>query len=136
LFIPFGNVIDPFVDRSFGPNFDASARWDRWFVDQVHLRDEQEIAGGHIKPTHMLAVLGKDGNAAPVFPQHLSPRFCIRRATATPLNDDPKSVGSGSPQWQFWPRSPEQELEIACERLGEACRRARRVEKELDERAA
>jgi len=40
-FLGFGNVIDPFVDRSFGPNFDPQAVWDRDFIDQVHRRDEE-----------------------------------------------------------------------------------------------
>lgn len=143
LFIPFANVVDPFIDRSFGPNFDAAGEWDRWFVDQVNLRDEREIARGRIKPTHMLAVLGKQNNVAPVFPQHLSPGFCVRRAAATPLDDRPKKPAGGPPQSQFWPRAPERELEIACERLGEASRQIRQrtawalsLEKDLDERTA
>ena len=57
LFVGYGNVIDPFVDRSFGPNFDASATWDRDFIDRVHARDETEMSAGRITPTHMLAVL-------------------------------------------------------------------------------
>jgi SAM-dependent methyltransferase len=68
LFIPFGNLIDPFIDRTFGQNFDAGAQWDRGFIDRVHHRDEQEIACGRLKPTHMLAVVGKDRNISPVFP--------------------------------------------------------------------
>jgi hypothetical protein len=31
VFIPYGNVIDPFIDRTFGPNFDSSREWDRDF---------------------------------------------------------------------------------------------------------
>jgi SAM-dependent methyltransferase len=58
LFIAYANVIDPFVDRSFGPNFDASALWDRAFIDQIHARDDNEINAGRVKPTHMLAVVG------------------------------------------------------------------------------
>jgi SAM-dependent methyltransferase len=59
LFLPYGNVIDPFIDRGFGPNFDATAAWDRDFIDRVHARDEAEIAAGRITPTHMMAVLRK-----------------------------------------------------------------------------
>lgn len=57
LFVGYGNIIDPFVDRSFGPNFDAGATWDRDFIDRVHARDEAEMSAGRITPTHMLAVL-------------------------------------------------------------------------------
>jgi hypothetical protein len=59
LFLPYGNIIDPFIDRSFGPNFDATAAWDRDFIDRVHARDEAEIAAGRITPTHVMAVLRK-----------------------------------------------------------------------------
>lgn len=57
LFFAFGNLIDPFIDRSFGPHFDANGSWDRQFIDRVHERDEAEMRAGVITPTHMLAVL-------------------------------------------------------------------------------
>jgi SAM-dependent methyltransferase len=79
LFIAFGNVIDPFVDRGFGHNFNAEREWDRNFIDRVHARDEAEMLAGNIKPTHMLAVMGKHAVAAPKFHPPLSPAFCIRR---------------------------------------------------------
>lgn len=79
LFIAFGNVIDPFVDRAFGHNFNAKGEWDRNFIDRVHARDEAEMLAGNIKPTHMLAVMGKHPVAAPKFHPPLSPEFCIRR---------------------------------------------------------
>ncbi len=41
LFIGFANVIDIFVDRGFGPNFDEKRDWDREFIDRVHERDEE-----------------------------------------------------------------------------------------------
>jgi SAM-dependent methyltransferase len=141
LFIPFGNVIDPFIDRSFGPNFDAAAAWDRRFVDEVHLRDEREIASGHITPTHMLAVLEKDNHAAEVYPQNLSPRFCVRVVNGCPLKDGSANVDTGSCQWQFWPHDPTRELARACERLAQASAqvrhqtaRALQLEKDLYER--
>ena len=57
LFIGYGNLVDPFIDRSFGPHFDANAAWDRDFIDRVHARDEAEMLAGHITPTHMMAVM-------------------------------------------------------------------------------
>ncbi len=57
VFIGFANVIDPFVDRGFGPNFSADTLWDRDFIDRVHARDEAEMAAGRIKPAHMFAVM-------------------------------------------------------------------------------
>ena len=56
-FIGYGNLVDPFIDRSFGPHFDAAAEWDRAFIDRVHARDEAEILAGRITPTHMMAVM-------------------------------------------------------------------------------
>jgi SAM-dependent methyltransferase len=78
LFVVFGNVIDPFVDRCFGHNFNAEGEWDRNFIDRVHARDEAEMLSGRIKPTHMLAVMGKHPAAALKFHPPLSPEFCIR----------------------------------------------------------
>ena len=79
LFIAFGNVITPLVDRSFGHHFDASAAWDRDFIDRVHARDQAEIEAGRISPTHMLAVMSNDRRAQPRVYQHLTPQFCLRR---------------------------------------------------------
>ncbi|HEX3632741.1 MAG TPA: hypothetical protein VHZ01_09560, partial [Casimicrobiaceae bacterium] len=56
-FLGFANVIDPFIDRGFGPNFSADSLSDREFIDRVHERDQAEIAAGSIKPTHMFAVM-------------------------------------------------------------------------------
>lgn len=77
LFLGFANVIDPFIDRGFGPNFNVQAPWDREFIDRVHERDEVEIRSGHVKPTHMFAVM-KVGDGANEFHDGLSPRRAIR----------------------------------------------------------
>lgn len=78
LFLAYGNVIDPFIDRSFGHHFDAGSEADRAFIDRVHERDEAEILAGRIKPTHMLAVLRRDRAVAPRTWRHLTPASCIR----------------------------------------------------------
>lgn len=57
LFIPYANVVDPFIDRNFGPHFDANSTRDREFIDRVHARDEAAIEAGTITPTHLIAVL-------------------------------------------------------------------------------
>jgi SAM-dependent methyltransferase len=64
MFLGFANVIDPFIDRGFGPNFSADSPSDREFIDRVHERDQAEIDAGSIKPTHMFAVMrcGADPN--------------------------------------------------------------------------
>jgi len=83
LFFAFGNLIDPFVDRSFGPHFDADAEWDRDFIDRVHERDEAELRAGTITPTHMLAVMRKRPYSGERrFRAGLAPEFCVRQPNA------------------------------------------------------
>ena len=79
-FFAYGNIIDPFIDRSFGPHFDPEIEWDRVFVDRVHARDEAELLAGTVKPTHMLAVMRCDRQVQPLIWRHLSPEFCVRHA--------------------------------------------------------
>jgi hypothetical protein len=79
LFIAFGNIIDPFVERFFGPNFRLDEPWDRSFVDRVHARDEELLRCGAITPTHLIAVLANDPAAAPRFSRGLTPDRCVRR---------------------------------------------------------
>lgn len=78
MLLPFGNLIDPFIDRAYGFNFDPRQDWDRGFLDRVHEKDEQEIAAGRIKPTHMFAVLSRRGLAEPQLWNGLRPEDCIR----------------------------------------------------------
>ena len=56
-FYAFGNVIDPFVDRSFGHHLDPKNAADRDFIDRIQMRDAAELAAGKITPTHMFAVM-------------------------------------------------------------------------------
>ncbi|HEX7914303.1 class I SAM-dependent methyltransferase, partial [Rudaea sp.] len=83
-FFAHSNLIDAFIDRSFGPHFDAESERDRVFIDRVQARDEAEILAGNITPTHMLAVLrrkdgcGDSGNAIRTW-KHLTPAFCLRK---------------------------------------------------------
>lgn len=87
LFIGYGNVIDPFVDRSFGPNFDAQAAWDRDFIDRVHARDEAEMSAGRITPTHMLAVLRRRPWAGTCAHRPgLPPQRSVRRPASAPAH--------------------------------------------------
>jgi SAM-dependent methyltransferase len=78
LFIPFANVIDPFVDRSFGHNFNQDGEWDRAFIDRVHARDEYELGRGTIKPTHMLAVMCTGRKGESLFLNGMTPANCVR----------------------------------------------------------
>jgi len=139
-FLPFGNVIDPFVDRSFGFNFDATAEWDRGFVDEVHARDERGLVEGALKPTHMLAVAGATAGTALRFPEGLSPRFCVRaQDTKFPVKDSSALVDPY--EWSEFPHDMREELTTACRRLGEAGNQIRQrtlwalgLKRELEER--
>lgn len=77
-FLPYGNIIFPFVDRSFGHNFDAGSPWDMDFIDRVHLADETGMLSGHLKPTSMLAVVCNEPVSTVVRDPRLSPEGCIR----------------------------------------------------------
>ncbi len=87
LFIGYGNIIDPFIDRSFGPHFDAESDQDRQFIDRVHARDEKEIRAGNITPTHIMAVLrNKPYTGKSQYVDHLTPEFCLRDPDASDLD--------------------------------------------------
>jgi SAM-dependent methyltransferase len=116
-FFPYGNAIDPFVDRAFGPHFDAAAEWDRSFIDAVHQRDDDEMAAGRLKPTHLLAVLGDEPYTTPTFPGNLSPQFCVRLANLFSPPTAPES--QPSPYDWSWPHDARKELQIACQRLAD-----------------
>ncbi len=134
LFIGFGNVIDPFIDRVFGHHFDAANPWDRAFIDQVQERDERELAAGRITPTHMIAVLGNDPGTPTLFHEPLRPEFCLRSTPAA----EPATHGQAQQDaydWRSWPHSPQAELETACRHLREAEIRLQARNRALEERA-
>lgn len=74
-----GGLIDPFISRGFGPNFNPEDPWDRAFLDMVALLNARLIRVGHIKPTHMFAVMTTDMAATPTVHEGLTPEFCIRK---------------------------------------------------------
>ncbi|MGB3787501.1 MAG: class I SAM-dependent methyltransferase [Phormidesmis sp.] len=82
LFIGFANVIDVFVDRGFGHNFDPNGKWDTDFIDRVHQFDETSIRNGSIKPTHIMAVMKKKSVSTPSYSRNLSPEHCMRKVPA------------------------------------------------------
>lgn len=84
VFIGFGNVIDPFVDRAFGHNFDAQSPDDRNFIDRAHAADESGFAAGTLKPTHMVAVMSRPEYKPDqtYFARGLTPEKAVRLAEA------------------------------------------------------
>ncbi|HEY0233112.1 MAG TPA: class I SAM-dependent methyltransferase, partial [Dokdonella sp.] len=86
VFIGFGNLVDVFIDRSFGHNFDAAQTWDRAFIDRVHAFDEHGFAQGTLKPTHMMAVMTGEPGAVHECARGLSARASVRDPAAEPRN--------------------------------------------------
>ena len=78
-FVAFGNIVDIFVDRCFGPNFDPENEWDRAFIDRVHALDVEELESGRVKPTHMMAAMTTKPVEHVKIHKHFSPEFCVRR---------------------------------------------------------
>ncbi len=124
IFLPFGNLIDPFLDRAFGPNFDAHSQWDRNFIDRVHARDEAGIQLGEWPPTHLLAVLRGSPVGAMAAWDGLSPEQCVRRggklAASTPATShiQPPKAEDLPPLIEIC-RHLSKDLEAERERAGE-----------------
>jgi ubiquinone/menaquinone biosynthesis C-methylase UbiE len=78
MFLGFGNLIDIFVDRAFGHNFDPESEEDKKFIDKVAELDDQLIESGALKPTHIIAVLRSSTVLTPKYYKHLTPEFCTR----------------------------------------------------------
>ena len=71
-------LVNPFIDRSFGHNFDPDDPKDLQFIDRVHELDQKLIDGGHIKPTHIIAAM-KIRPTHQRVDRHLTPEFCVRK---------------------------------------------------------
>jgi SAM-dependent methyltransferase len=97
LFIGFGNVVDVFVDRSFGHHFDASRAWDRDFIDRVHAFDERGFAAGTLTPTHMMAVMTAEKDGEGRVARGLSPAMSLRRPRQGALWNWESRTRSGGP---------------------------------------
>jgi len=80
-FLAFSNLINVFVDRSFGPNFDVNNAEDCYFIDFVAKLDDYFIESGKIKPIQMIAAMTRHQSAPVRIYKHLSPEFCIRYST-------------------------------------------------------
>ena len=78
IFLGFANLIDPFIDRVFGPNFDAESSWDRSVIDRIHALDMKLLEEGTLKPTHMHAVMGVTVGSMPRVYKNLTPEYCVR----------------------------------------------------------
>ena len=86
---------------------------------------------GRLKPTHILAVLGKNPNVPTLWHPPLTPEFCVRHTQQVIAEPD----GLPNPyEWHTWPHNPQTELEIACQRLDVAYRKLKEAEDQVDQR--
>jgi hypothetical protein len=78
-FFATGGIIEVFVDRGYGPNFDVNNQSDLRFIDLVEALNSNLLDLGAIKPTMLFADLGKKGlRSNPRIYQNRSPKFCLR----------------------------------------------------------
>lgn len=88
LFLAFGNVVDVFIDRGFGPNFHTDSEQDRTIIDLIATLDECLIEAGIIKPCHIVASLRRKNTLRKAEKRtkcfaHLTPEFCLRDPEVT-----------------------------------------------------
>ncbi len=83
LFLAWGGIIDPFVDRSFGPNFDPGEERDRALIHAITERNDQELLAGTVKPTQMFAAMTVSATRAKTKQwANLSPERALRGSGA------------------------------------------------------
>jgi SAM-dependent methyltransferase len=85
-FVAVGGMIEVFLDRSFGHNFNPDDAWDRAFIDLIEHLNTRMIECGAIKPTLMYAVFTNEACDCKHV-GHLTPEFCVRWPT------DPQTHG-------------------------------------------
>jgi len=79
-FLAFGGIVDVFVDRAFGHNFDPSLDGDKAFVDFLQLLNDRLTDASVVKPTTMFAVMRKQTGLTPRVWRNWTPAECERRA--------------------------------------------------------
>lgn len=77
-FLGYGGLIDLFVDRGYGHNFDPESSQDVALIDFIHELNEIVLEHGIIKPTIMFAVMTPGRAANSKFHRNLSPMFSVR----------------------------------------------------------
>ncbi|MEL7060118.1 MAG: class I SAM-dependent methyltransferase [Acidobacteriota bacterium] len=78
LFIGFANIIEPFVDRIYGHNFDAENPQDVDLILEIAELDERLLSTGEITPTQMFAAVRTRPVASPRHYAHWTADFCVR----------------------------------------------------------
>lgn len=78
LFIYWGGLIDVFIDRGFGYNFDAKSDVDKAFIDKVEFINRDKILSREIKPTQTICVMQNHLPDRKFHLYGLSPKDCVR----------------------------------------------------------
>lgn len=78
LFIFWGGVVDVFINKAFGPNFDANKREDIEFIDKVQLIQYKGLITGEIKPTQTISAMTKHPTKRPLHLFGKHPKDCVR----------------------------------------------------------
>lgn len=98
LFLTFGAVVMPFVERRFGFNFSADSE-DTEFIDRVAIFDEERSAAGAFPGSNMFAALRKKGKADRKLYDPISPSDHVRLTKEQLLlASDPTLLRSQSPR--------------------------------------
>jgi SAM-dependent methyltransferase len=84
-FYGFGNLIDVFTSRGYGPNFDTRKPEDAAFIDFVEELNEILLEVGYLKPTRMCAIMGKKPVANPVLYRGRTPQAMMRDPEGPPF---------------------------------------------------
>lgn len=91
-FIGYSNLINIFVDRGFGHNFDLDNPRDCYFIDFVARLDDYYLEQGKIKPTQMIASMTKSEVAPVRVYKHLTPEFCVRVPDVVAEKQHPRGI--------------------------------------------
>jgi SAM-dependent methyltransferase len=81
LFFAYGNVIDPFVDRVYGGNFDMADEHDRAVVEHLGELDDSSIDLGIVTPTRLTALFHPRPQPLRAYGRR-TPQRCVRDTTA------------------------------------------------------
>ena len=83
-FYAFGNLIDVFTSRGYGPNFDSRDPQDAALIDFVEYLNELLIEVGYLKPTRMCAIMSKNPVDNPRLYNGRTPEMMVRDPEHTP----------------------------------------------------
>ena len=78
-FYAYGSLIDIFIDRGFGANYNPLNISDTQFIDFIEASNEQLISEGIVKPTIAFAVMRNEKIATAKIYKNWTPEFCLRQ---------------------------------------------------------